>query len=65
MIFCLNFYTISSDCVTRISLLAGDVCVNVTFTLTASNELEITYSALATKPTPINLTNHTYFNLGR
>jgi aldose 1-epimerase len=39
----------------------------VTFTVNASNQLKITYSATNTSPnlsTVINLTNHTYFNLG-
>ena len=39
----------------------------VTYTLTAGNRLEIGYSATnesSSDPTVINLTNHTYFNLG-
>lgn len=41
----------------------GDVIVTTTFQLTADNRLFITMEAVATKPTPINLTNHSYFNL--
>uniref|UniRef100_A0AAR5QFZ8 Aldose 1-epimerase n=2 Tax=Dendroctonus ponderosae TaxID=77166 RepID=A0AAR5QFZ8_DENPD len=41
----------------------GDVLVTVTFELTEANELRIDYRAVASKPTPINLTNHSYFNL--
>jgi aldose 1-epimerase len=41
----------------------GTLKVAVTYTLTARDELILEYSATADKPTPINLTNHTYFNL--
>ena len=42
----------------------GDVMVNVTFQLTDDNQVIITYSAVTTgKGTPINLTQHPYFNL--
>jgi len=42
----------------------GTVVAKVTFTLGASNALAIHYDATTDKPTVINLTNHTYFNLG-
>ncbi len=42
----------------------GTVVATVTFTLGASNALTIHYDATTDKPTVINLTNHTYFNLG-
>jgi len=42
----------------------GTMKVNVTYTLTSSGELWIDYSATTDKPTIVNLTNHTYFNLG-
>lgn len=35
----------------------------VTFTLTDNNEIKIDYEATTDKPTVINLTNHSYFNL--
>jgi aldose 1-epimerase len=41
----------------------GQVAAKVTYTLTRNNALRIKYAATTTKPTVINLTNHTYFNL--
>lgn len=41
----------------------GDLHVEVTYTLTDSNELHIDYSAVSSADTPLNLTNHSYFNL--
>lgn len=41
----------------------GAVTLHVTYTLTQGNALRIDYRATTTKPTVINLTNHTYFNL--
>ena len=41
----------------------GTLHATVTYTLTDRNELAIEYQATADKPTPINLTNHSYFNL--
>lgn len=42
----------------------GNLRMNVTYLLTDSNELRITYQAETDKATPVNLTNHSYFNLG-
>jgi aldose 1-epimerase len=41
----------------------GNLDVSVTFTLTAENALRIDYAATTDQPTPINLSNHAYFNL--
>jgi len=41
----------------------GTLTVAVTMTLTDANELRLDYHAKADKPTPVNLTNHSYFNL--
>jgi len=42
----------------------GEVKVMVTYQLTDENELILDYAATSSKATPINLTNHSYFNLG-
>jgi len=41
----------------------GNVKVKVTYTLNDDNELVIDYEATTDKATPINLTQHSYFNL--
>jgi aldose 1-epimerase len=41
----------------------GKMNVTVIYTLTPTNALKVDYSATSDKPTPINLTNHAYFNL--
>lgn len=42
----------------------GTVEITVTYTLLTSNALSIRYEATTDQPTPLNLTNHVYFNLG-
>lgn len=41
----------------------GEVVAHVTYTLTEDNALVMAYDATTTKPTVINMTNHSYFNL--
>lgn len=42
----------------------GQLTVSVTYTLTDADELKISYEARTSAPTVVNLTNHTYFNIG-
>jgi aldose 1-epimerase len=41
----------------------GNLTIEVIYTLTSENGLKIYYTAITDKATPINLTNHCYFNL--
>jgi len=41
----------------------GNLTTTITYTLTDHNELKIDYAATTDQATPVNLTNHSYFNL--
>ena len=41
----------------------GALTANVVYTLTESNELRLDYTAVTDRPTVVNLTQHSYFNL--
>jgi len=41
----------------------GNLMISATYRLTDSNALSITYRAKTDRATPVNLTNHSYFNL--
>ncbi|RKX80476.1 MAG: galactose-1-epimerase [Spirochaetes bacterium] len=41
----------------------GNLSVKVVYSLNDDNEFKIEYTAETDKPTPVNLTNHTYWNL--
>lgn len=41
----------------------GELFARVRYTLTEDNELSVEYHATTTRPTPVNLSQHSYFNL--
>lgn len=41
----------------------GNLQIRVSYTLTSNNELIVDYECITDKATPLNLTNHSYFNL--
>lgn len=55
-----TFYTESSD---GEGGFPGNLKLRVTYSFSDKNELQIEYRALSDKRTPVNFTNHAYFNL--
>lgn len=55
--------TISIDSPDGDNQFPGNVKASVTYTLRNDNALRIDYAAMTDKPTIVNLTNHSYFNL--
>ncbi len=41
----------------------GNLAISVTYVLTEGNGIRVEYEATTDKPTPLNVTNHAYFNL--
>ena len=41
----------------------GNLTLHVTYTLTSKNEIKLSYTATTDKPTVVNFTNHSFFNL--
>lgn len=41
----------------------GNLTVNLTYTLTAANTLKLSYEATTDKPTVLNISNHSFFNI--
>ena len=41
----------------------GNLAIELTYTLTEDNALDIRYKATTDKPTPVNLSNHAFYNL--
>ncbi|WP_156032912.1 aldose epimerase family protein [Prevotella sp. 10(H)] len=53
----------STESVDRESGFPGNLRLDVSYSFSDNNELNIEYKAMADKRTPVNFTNHAYFNL--
>ena len=42
----------------------GELKISVKYTLTKENAVDILYAVTSDRDTPVNMTNHAYFNLG-
>ena len=59
-----NSVTFSLESADGVMGFPGNKKISVTYTLTEENELQIYYHGTSDKKTILNLTNHSYFNLG-
>jgi len=74
--FAMRYWQVDSDsqtdCSVTLSLVSrdgdqgfpGTLSLNVTYQLSSDNKLSIQYGGITDRATPVNITNHAYFNLG-
>ena len=60
---CLTLQHITKAVSAQMQGFPGNLTAVVTYLLTDNNEMQITIEATTDAPTPVNLAQHTYFNL--